>query len=80
MPETSELITAARQADGFTPPMGAAQNGALGVTELLLAHGADAHARVDAQAGNFAGMTALDFARQAGASEVVRVVEQAGAK
>lgn len=63
------------QADGFTPLMGAAQNGSLPMVELLLAHGADGNARVDKHAAQFADMTALDFAKQANAQDVVARLE-----
>lgn len=63
------------QADGFTPLMGAAQNGSLPMVELLVAHGADVNARVDKHAAQFADMTALDFAKQANAQDVVARLE-----
>lgn len=63
------------QADGFTPSMGAAQNGNLEMVELLLAHGADVNARVDRHAAQFADMTARDFAQQANAAAIVALLE-----
>lgn len=63
------------QADGFTPLMGAAQNGNLQMVELLLAHGADVNARVDKHAAQFADLTALDFAKQVNAAEIVKLLE-----
>lgn len=63
------------QTDGFTPLMGAAQNGSLQMAQLLLTHGADVNARVDKNAAQFANMTALDFAKQANAQELVILLE-----
>ncbi len=63
------------QADGFTPLMGAAQNGNAQMVQLLLDHGADVNARVDKKAAQFADMTALDFAQQANASVVVGMLQ-----
>ncbi|MBI4674005.1 MAG: ankyrin repeat domain-containing protein [Chloroflexi bacterium] len=64
-----------KQADGFTPLMGAAQNGNLQMVQLLLDHGADVNARTDKNTSQFADMTALDFARHAGANEIVALLE-----
>ncbi|HZQ06382.1 MAG TPA: ankyrin repeat domain-containing protein [Anaerolineae bacterium] len=70
----------AKQADGFTPLMGAAQNGNLEMVQLLLEHDADVNARVDKNARQFANMTALDFARQAKAIPVITRLQAHGAK
>lgn len=67
------------QADGFTPLMGAAQNGDLAMVQLLLDHGADVNARVDARAQQFANMTALDLAESARAYPVVERLKTHGA-
>lgn len=63
------------QADGFTPLMGAAQNSNLQMVRLLLDHGADVNARTAKHAAQFADMTALDFATQANASEIVALLQ-----
>lgn len=63
------------QADGFTPLMGAAQNGSLEMVQLLLAHGADAHARTDKNAEHFADMSALDFAKQTNVQPVIALLQ-----
>ncbi len=63
------------QADGFTPLMGAAQNGNLQMVQLLLAHGADKNARTAKNSAQFPDMTALDFARQGNYSEIVKLLE-----
>lgn len=62
------------QADGFTPLMGAAQNGNAELTRLLLDHGADRNARTDKNASQFANMTALDFANLSKNGEVVALL------
>lgn len=67
-----------KQADGFTPLMGAAQNGNLQMVQLLLDHGADVNARVDKNAAQFGNWTALDFARAANANDVVNVLQERG--
>lgn len=63
------------QADGFTPLMGAAQNGNAQLVKFLLDHGADRHARVDKTSAQFADMTALDFAIQSKNGEVVALLQ-----
>lgn len=63
------------QADGFTPLMGAAQNGNLQIVQLLLQHGADTNARADKHSAQFADMTAMDIAKQANATAVVGELE-----
>lgn len=68
----------AKQADGFTPLMGAAQNGNLEMTQLLLNHGADVNARVDKHAAQFADMTALDFAKQGNFPELIALLQGNG--
>lgn len=59
------------QADGFTPLMGAAQNGNVEMVNLLRAHGADVNARVDKHAATYSNMTALEIAQQANATDVI---------
>lgn len=68
------------QADGFTPLMGAAQNGNLQIVQLLLAHGADINARADKHSAQFANMTALDIAKQSNKPEVVSELESHNAR
>lgn len=68
------------QAGGFTPLMGAAQNGNIEITRMLVDHSADLNARTDKNAPQYPNMTALGFARQANASEVIRFLELVGAK
>lgn len=68
-----------KQQDGFTPLMGAAQNGNLQMVQLLLDHDADVNARVDKKAQRFADMTALDLAKQANAGQIVSTLQARGA-
>lgn len=72
------------QADGFTPLMGAAQNGNPQMVQLLLDHGADVNARAGKNSAQFANMTALDVAhanaQQPGAPAVAGLLKDHGAK
>lgn len=68
------------QADGFTPLMGAAQNGNLEMARLLVNHSADVTTRTDKGSSRFPDATALTLARQANAGEVMRFLELVGAK
>lgn len=63
------------QADGFTPLMGAAQNGNMQMVQLLLEQGADVNARIDKNAAQFANMTALDFAKQGNHAEIAALLD-----
>jgi len=65
----------ATQADGFTPLMGAAQNGNADMVQLLLEHGADAQARTSKNAEHFADMSPLDFAKQTNAQPVIDLLQ-----
>lgn len=58
------------QSDGFTPLMGAAQNGQTEMIELLLAHGA----RADVVRVN--GQTALDLAREGGHAAAAELLKR----
>ncbi len=58
------------QSDGFTPLMGAAQNGQTEMIELLLARGA----RADVARAN--GQTALDLARESGHAAAVEWIQR----
>lgn len=69
-----------KQADGFTPLMSASQNGNAQMVKLLLAHGADASARVDKSSAEFANKSALDFARQIGSPEIIVLLQSRGAR
>ncbi|NMB68394.1 MAG: ankyrin repeat domain-containing protein [Chloroflexi bacterium] len=63
------------QNDGFTPLMGAAQNGQIEMIELLLAHGA----RADALSAN--GQTATDLAHESGHAAAAALLQRhAGGK
>src|SRR5205085_12445323 len=53
-----------RYARGHSPLLEAAANGRLEIVKVLIAHGADPHARTDA------GKTALDFATERGHDEL----------
>lgn len=70
----------AREQYGLTPLHAAAQNGDLPTVQLLLQHGADLNARVDKNAPQFADMTALDIARQAGAANVIALLQAHGGR
>lgn len=72
--EAGASVNAVQQ-DGFTPLMGAAQNGNAALTKFLLDHGADRNARTDKNAAQFADMTALDFANQSKNGEVVALLQ-----
>lgn len=63
------------QADGFTPLMGAAQNGNLQMVQLLLAHGADKNARTAKHSTQFPDLTARDFAHTANHPEIVALLD-----
>jgi cytohesin len=64
----------ARGAEGFAPLTFAAWSGAAGSVQLLIEHGADVNARTAY------GHTALKLARSKHRSEVVRLLEKAGAR